>query len=54
MLKKLELSFEEHQELKEYSVKRNIEFLSSGFDLGSINMLKKLNLKDTKYHQRNQ
>ena len=45
MLKKLELSFEEHQELKEYSVKRNIEFLSSGFDLGSINMLKKLNLK---------
>lgn len=45
MLQKLELSFEQHLELKSYCYKKNIEFLSSGFDLESLNYIKRLNLK---------
>ena len=45
MIKKLELSFEMHQELSVYCHKNNIVFLSSPFDLDSIDLLKKLNLE---------
>ena len=49
MLKKLELSYEEQKDLKIYCDKKNIEFLTSGFDLNSLNAIRKLNLKDTKF-----
>lgn len=45
MLRKLELSYEEQKDLKIYCDKKNIEFLTSGFDLNSLNDIKKLNLK---------
>ena len=45
MLKKLELSFDQQIKLKEYCDKKNIEFLSTGFDLDSLLFLKDLNLK---------
>ena len=45
ILKKLELSFEQQIELKQYSEQNNIEFLSTGFNFESINFLFKLNLK---------
>ena len=44
MLKKLELNYEYHYELLEYCVKKNIIFISTAFDLLSIDFLKKLNL----------
>ena len=45
MLKKLELSYEEQADLKIYCDKKNIEFLTSGFDLNSLKAIRKLNLK---------
>ena len=45
MLKKLELSFEKQIELKKYCEQKNIEFLSSGFDLKSLELLTKINIK---------
>jgi len=39
MLRKLELSRDTHLELIEHCQKSNIEFLSTGFDIGSITML---------------
>ncbi len=45
MLKKLELSYEEQKDLKIYCDKKNIEFLTSGFDLNSLDAIRKLNLK---------
>ena len=45
MLKKLELSYEQQLELKLYAEKRKIEFLSTGFDIDSLNFLNQLNLK---------
>lgn len=44
MLKKLELSYEEHIELKEYCMAKDILFLSSAFDLESIDLLIELNI----------
>ena len=44
MLKDLEISFEQQKELKKYAENKNIEFLSTGFDLSSIKFLNKLNL----------
>ena len=44
MLKKLELSEEDHYELIAYCRKKNIMFLSTGFDLKSIKFLENLNL----------
>lgn len=44
MLKKLELSEEEHYELKEHAEKININFLSSGFDEDSIDFLDQLGI----------
>lgn len=45
MLKKLELKRSFHIKLKNYCKKKNIEFLSSGFDVDDLEFLKKLNLK---------
>ena len=45
MLKELEMSFENQKILKKYCDSVNIEFLSSAFDLESLNLLSKLNLK---------
>jgi N,N'-diacetyllegionaminate synthase len=44
MIKKLELDYNKHEELKEYCEKHNILFLSSAFDLESIDLLKKLGM----------
>lgn len=44
MLKKLELSPEQHNELIVYSQKHNIQFLSTAFDLDSIDFLSMLHL----------
>jgi N,N'-diacetyllegionaminate synthase len=43
MLKKLELSYEEFSELKRYCDQKEIEFLSTGFDLESLKFLASLN-----------
>jgi N,N'-diacetyllegionaminate synthase len=44
MIKKLELDFESHLELIKYCNKRKIKFLSTPFDIKSIDLLLKLNL----------
>jgi N,N'-diacetyllegionaminate synthase len=44
MLKKLELSFDEFDELKEYCSSRDIEFMSTAFDFDSIDFLNNLNM----------
>ncbi|HAU32285.1 MAG: N-acetylneuraminate synthase [Desulfotomaculum sp. 46_296] len=44
MIKKLELSFDDFRKLKEYCDRRRIAFLSSPFDLESVNFLDELNL----------
>lgn len=48
MLKKLELSFEDFVELKNYCKTRNIEFLSTAFDLESIDFLNSLDMNKWK------
>ncbi len=45
MLKKLELSEEMHRELIKYCEIKNIKFLSTGFDLESLEFLDKLGIK---------
>lgn len=45
MIKKLELSLEDHKRLIEYCNKIGIQFLSSPFDLDSIDLLNKLGLE---------
>jgi len=45
MLKKLELSFDEFVELNEYCKQKNIEFLSTAFDMDSIDFLIKLDMR---------
>lgn len=45
MLKKLELSLDTHQELLAYCKKQEISFLSSPFDLDSIDLLKQLGVQ---------
>ncbi len=42
MLKKLELTHENHEELVEYCKRKNIMFFSTGFDLDSLSYLKSL------------
>jgi N,N'-diacetyllegionaminate synthase len=44
MIKKLELDYEKHQELMDYCSARGVMFLSSAFDLESINLLVDLGL----------
>ena len=48
MLKKLELKNEDHKILFEYCKKKNIEFLSTAFDLESLQMLLELSIKRIK------
>jgi len=48
MIKELELRADDHITLKKYCVKRGVQFLSSPFDLNSIEMLRKLDLKTFK------
>ena len=45
MLKKLELSFEEHKFLKKYCEEINILFLSTPFDFESVDLLEKLEVE---------
>ena len=45
MLKKLQLSKENHYKIKNYCKKKKIEFLSSGFDISDLIFLKKLKIK---------
>ncbi len=45
MLKRLELDEDSHFELFEYCDKKNIKFLSTAFDLNSIDLLEKLKLE---------
>lgn len=45
MLKKLELSVEQHHELIEYCNQKNIRFLSTAFDLDSIDLLNSLGIE---------
>lgn len=45
MLKKLELNYEEHKELIAYCNEKNILFLSTPFDLDSIDLLNELGLE---------
>ncbi|UKJ08228.1 N-acetylneuraminate synthase [Solitalea lacus] len=44
MLKKLELSEDDHQELIQYCQQKGIKFLSTAFDLESIDLLSSLNI----------
>ncbi|OGS03951.1 MAG: N-acetylneuraminate synthase [Elusimicrobia bacterium RIFOXYA1_FULL_47_7] len=45
MLKKLELSYDNHLELKKHCQKMKIDFLSSAFDIDGVKFLKRLKLK---------
>jgi N,N'-diacetyllegionaminate synthase len=45
MLKKLELSYEDHLTLIDYCKKKSIQFLSTPFDLESIDLLRQLGVK---------
>jgi len=45
MLKKLELTEADHLELMDYCRQRHIEFLSTPFDMGSIDLLRQLGIK---------
>ena len=48
MLRKLELSFDQQIDLKNYCNEKNIEFLSTAFDLESLDLIGKMNLKRLK------
>jgi N,N'-diacetyllegionaminate synthase len=48
ILKRLELTYDNFKTLKKYCEKFNIEFMSSPFDLESLNFIKKLNVKRIK------
>ena len=48
MLKKLELSYDEFRQVKEYCIKREIEFISTPFDLESADFLNELNVSTYK------
>lgn len=48
MLKKLELSFDDFVELRNYCKSKNIEFLSTGFDPDSIDFLNSINMNKWK------
>lgn len=45
MIKKLELDYEKHQELMDYAEEQGVMFLSSAFDLDSIDLLNELGLE---------
>ncbi|KEY18815.1 N-acetylneuraminate synthase [Kaistella antarctica] len=48
MLKKLELSHEQHEQLIQYCIKKNINFFSTAFDLDSLQYLKDIGLEIVK------
>lgn len=48
MVKKLELSYDQHQELIEYCNKKNINFFSTAFDLDSLEYLHEIGLQIVK------
>jgi N,N'-diacetyllegionaminate synthase len=48
MVKKLELSYEQHEELIKYCKEKEIEFFSTAFDLDSLEYLSKIGLKVVK------
>lgn len=48
ILKKCELSFDDFRKLSEYSKKKNVEFMSTPFDLESFDFLKKLRVSKVK------
>ena len=48
MIKKLELDYKRHQELKDYCRKNKIIFMSSAFDLESIALLDRLGMETSK------
>ncbi len=48
MLSKLELTFDQQIDLKNYCDEKNIEFLSTAFDLESLDLISKMNLKRLK------
>ena len=45
MLKKLELTHDEQIDLKNYCITKNIEFLTTAFDLESLELINQMNLK---------
>lgn len=45
MIKKLELDYKVHEELKAFAESKGVEFLSSAFDLDSIDLLEKLGMR---------
>lgn len=45
MLKKLELSHDDHQELIAYAAQKGVKFLSTAFDLESLDYLKKIGIQ---------
>ena len=45
MLQKLSLTYQDFKKIKKYCSKKKIEFLSTPFDLQSIDFLKSLNMK---------
>lgn len=45
MIKKLELDYEIHEELKAFAESKGVEFLSSAFDLDSIDLLDELGMR---------
>ena len=45
MLSKLELTYEEQLDVRNYCASKNIEFLSTAFDLDSLDLINKMNLK---------
>ena len=48
MLKKLELSYDEFEELRDYCDIRSIEFLSTGFSIESLKFLISLDIRRIK------
>ena len=48
MLKKLELSYDEFRQVKEYCIKKEVEFISTPFDLESADFLNELNVNTYK------
>ena len=53
MVKKLELSYDDHLELIKHCKFKGIKFLSTAFDHKSINLLKSFNLPFSRYLPRN-
>lgn len=45
MIKKLELDYDVHEELKKFAESKGVDFLSSAFDLDSIDLLNELDMK---------